>query len=100
MSKKHKHKDEYDYSDIHYDGDVKKMLNEMGDVIESFASYMEKYAIFSCSEEEWEENRKLIKKLIKKNSRRNTISFPAAFDFLASLGNMGKYRCFIFMSKL
>lgn len=66
MSKKHKHKDEYDYSDIHYDGDVKKMLNEMGDVIESFASYMEKYAIFSCSEEEWEENRKLIKKLIRK----------------------------------
>lgn len=66
MSKKHKHKDEYDYSDIHYDGDVKKMLNEMGDVIESFASYMEKYAIYSCSEEEWEENRKLIKKLIRK----------------------------------
>ena len=66
MSKKHKHKDEYDYSDIHYDGYVKKMLNEMGDVIESFASYMEKYAIFSCSEEEWEENRKLIKKLIRK----------------------------------
>ena len=69
MSKKHKHKDEYDYSDIHYDGDVKKMLNEMGDVIESFASYMEKYAIFSCSEEEWEENRKLIKKLIRKLKR-------------------------------
>lgn len=69
MSKKHKYKDKYDYSDIHYDGDVKKMLNEMGDVIESFASYMEKYAIFSCSEEEWEENRKLIKKLIRKLKR-------------------------------
>ena len=66
MSKKHKYKDKYYYSDIHDDGDVKKMLNEMGDVIESFASYMEKYAIFSCSEEEWEENRKLIKKLIRK----------------------------------
>ena len=43
-----------------------KLLEDMAKVIEEFASYMETYAIYSCSEEEWEENRKLIKKLIKK----------------------------------
>lgn len=63
---KHKHHDDYDYSDIHYDGDVRKLLKDMGDVIEEFASYMDKYAIYSCSEEEWINNMRLIKKLIKK----------------------------------
>lgn len=63
---KYNHHNDYDYSDIHYDGDVKKLLEDMAKVIEEFASYMETYAIYSCSEEEWEENRKLIKKLIKK----------------------------------
>lgn len=65
MSKHNHHKD-YDYSDIHYDGDIKKLLEDMADVIENFAAYMETYAIYSCSEEEWIENKKLIKKLIKK----------------------------------
>ena len=63
---KSKHRDDYDYSDIHYDGDVRKLFKDMANFMEKYASYMDKYVIYYCSEEEWVTIVKLRKELIKK----------------------------------
>ena len=61
MSKK------YDYSKIHYDGDIKELMTNIADNLEEYLIYVKTYAIFDgMSEEEWNENMKTAEKLIKK----------------------------------
>jgi hypothetical protein len=66
MSKKKKEK-EYDYSEFNYEGDMKEMMRETAESIQQFVDYMEEYTIFEgMTDEEWKENSKTLKKLIKK----------------------------------
>lgn len=72
---------EYDYSDIHEDPDtLRETMKKMADALECYKDYIETYAIFEgITEKEWEENMKLIKKLIKKLRRGD----PSVFDISA-----------------
>lgn len=66
MGKKKKEK-EYDYSEFNYEGDMKEMMRETAESIQQFVDYMEEYTIFEgMTDEEWKENSKTLKKLIKK----------------------------------
>lgn len=83
MSKKKKkqkkyHDDsEYDYSDINYSGDIRKLMNDIADSIQGYIEYIETYAIFEGTTEiEWEKNMKQVKKLIKKLRKGD----PSVFD--------------------
>ena len=65
--KKKKKKAKYDYSDINYDGDFRKVMKEHAKAIKGYIRYLEVYAIFEgMTEDEWKENIKIAKKLIKK----------------------------------
>ena len=65
--KKKKNRGKYDYSDINYDGDFRKVMKQHAKAIKGYIKYIEVYAIFEgMTEEEWEENMKIAKKLIKK----------------------------------
>ena len=65
--KEKKKKKIYDYSNINYDGDIRKMMKELARSIKGYIDYVEVYAIFDgITEKEWKKNMKRAKKLIKK----------------------------------
>lgn len=74
MGKKNKKKkclinedNEYDYSDINYNGDIRKFMTNIADSIEVYIDFIETYAIFEgITEDAWKQNMKIAKKLIKK----------------------------------
>ena len=74
MGKKKKQKhilahenEEYDYSDIHYNGDIRKLMNDFADAIEGYLDSVNTYYIFEgVNEESWKKMKKKTKKLIKK----------------------------------
>ncbi len=75
--KKKNNIDEFDYSDINYNGDIRKLMLNIAESIEGYLDYMETYAIIEgISEEEWEKNMKIGKKLIKKLRKGD----PSVFD--------------------
>ena len=76
--KKKKNRDnEYDYSDIHYRGDIRKVMNAIADSLEDYINYIEVYIIFEgITEDDWIKNMKIAKKLIKKLRQGN----PDVFD--------------------
>ena len=64
---KKKKKKKYDYSDINYDGDFRKVMKEHAKSLKGYIKYLEVYVIFEgMTEKEWKENMKIAKKLIKK----------------------------------
>ena len=68
---------EYDYSDINYDGDIRKVMRDIASAIEGYLDYAETYAIFEgITEKEWETNMKIAKKLVKKLRKGD----PSVFD--------------------
>lgn len=75
--KKNFYDDEYDYSDIHYDGDFRELCQKIANSIEEFMELMETYAIFDgMTEDEWNSNIKKLKKLCKKLRKGD----PSVFD--------------------
>ena len=68
---------DYDYSDINYNGDIRKLMGHIASSIEGYIDYIETYAIFEgITEKEWETNMKIVKKLIKKLKKGD----PSVFD--------------------
>ena len=68
MSKiKKKRPTEYDYSELNYDGDIKKVMKEHAESFKYFIKYLEVYAIFEgMTEKKWKKTIKKAKKLCKK----------------------------------
>ena len=75
--KNHYDKTEYDYSEINYSGDIRKLMDDIANSIEGYIDNMETYAIFEgMTEAEWDKNMKIAKKLIKKLRKGD----PSVFD--------------------
>ena len=82
---------DYDYSDINYSGDIRKLMNEIADSIQGYIDYIETYAIFEgTTESEWDKNMEIAKKLIKKLRKGDPSVFdiPTLNEVLASGHNL------------
>lgn len=68
---------EYDYSDINYNGDIRKLMTQIADSIEEYVDSINSYFIFDgVHKDEWDMMEKKIKKLIKKLRKGD----PSVFD--------------------
>ena len=71
---------DFDYSDINYNGDIRKLMNDIADSIEGFLDYLEVYIIFEgASEKKLKKNINICKELIKKLRKGD----PSVFDISA-----------------
>lgn len=67
----------YDYSDINYGGDIRKLMDQFADSIEGYVDSVNTYFIFEgINKEEWKKMKKQAKKLIRKLREGD----PSVFD--------------------
>ena len=72
------YRNDYDYSNIHCDeGELILKMKKMAEALEYYKDYIETYTIFEgISEDQWNDNMKKLKKLIKKLKKGD----PSVFD--------------------
>ena len=84
-----KKSNEYDYSELHYDGDIRKMMKKMAKNLNQYINCVTQYTIIEgVTEEEFKKALKKAKKLIKKlNDGDPSVFNVERFNEIVDSGN-------------
>jgi hypothetical protein len=90
MGKKKTNKKEYDYSELHYNGDIQKLMKKMAKNLKQYIDCVTQYTIIEgVTEEEFKKALKRAKKLIEKLNDGDPEVFDVdRFNEIVDSGNM------------